>query len=75
MLAYLAQGCKMSGVTRVSSREMFEGGGGSIWKTHSMKCLRPVGRGGSRGFGRTPLLASKRFHMHRLTVHFKCPTV
>ena len=30
--------------------------------------IRPVGRGGSRGFGRTPLLASKRSHMHRLTV-------
>ena len=36
---------------------------------------RPVGRGGSRGFVRTPLLASKRFYMYRLTVHFECPTV
>ena len=25
---------------------------------------RPVGRGGSRGFARTPLLAPKRFYMH-----------
>jgi len=25
---------------------------------------RPVGRGGSRGFARTPLLASKRFCIH-----------
>ena len=37
--------------------------------------FRPVGRGGSRGFARTPLFTSKRFYMHRLTVHFKCPTV
>ena len=28
-----------------------------------MKC-RPVGRGGSRGFARTPLLAPKRFYIH-----------
>ena len=41
----------------------------------SLLLLRPVGRGGSRGFARTPLLASKRFYMHRLTVHFECPTV
>ena len=34
----------------------------------------PVGRGGSRGFARTLLLASKR-NLHRLTVHFKCPTI
>ena len=31
--------------------------------------------GGSRGFARTPLLISKRFYIHRLAVHFKCPTV
>ena len=28
---------------------------------------RPVGRGDLRGFSRTPLLGSKRFHIHRLT--------
>ena len=27
--------------------------------------IRPVGRGGSRGFARTPLFASKSFYMHR----------
>ena len=36
---------------------------------------RPVGRGGSSGFERTPLLASRRFIYTALTVHFKCPTV
>ena len=41
---------------------------------------RPVGRGrggggGSRGFVRTPLLASKNFIYTALTGHFKCPTV
>ena len=39
---------------------------------------RPIGRGGLRGFTRTPLLTSKRFYMHRLrylTVSFKSPTV
>ena len=36
---------------------------------------RPVGRGGSRGFKRTPLFTSNRFYIHCLTVHFKCPTV
>ena len=32
-------------------------------------------QGGSRGFARTPLLTSKRFYVHHLTVHFKRPTV
>ena len=37
---------------------------------------RPVGRGGgSRGFERTPFLASRRFIYTALTVHLKCPTV
>ena len=36
---------------------------------------RPVGREGSRGFARTPLLVSERFYIHRLTLHFKYPTV
>ena len=36
---------------------------------------RPIGRGGSRGFTQTPLLTSKRFYIHRSTVHFKCPTI
>ena len=31
---------------------------------------RPVGKGDLRGFARTPILASKRFYMHRSTVHF-----
>ena len=33
------------------------------------------GGGGSRGFVRTPLLASKNFIYTALTGHFKCPTV
>ena len=33
------------------------------------------GGGGSRGFTQTPLLTSKRFYEHLLTVHFKCPTI
>ena len=37
--------------------------------------IRPVGRGGSRGFARTPLVASKGFFIHHITAHFKCPTV
>lgn len=32
-------------------------------------------QGNSRGFTRTPFLASKRFYIHRSTVHFECPTV
>ena len=36
---------------------------------------RPVGRGDSTGFARAPLLTAKRFYIHRLTVHFKCPTI
>ena len=36
---------------------------------------RPVGRGGSRGFARTPLFTSKIFYIHRLSVYFKCPIV
>ena len=36
--------------------------------TTTTEC-RPVGRRGSRGFTRTPLLISKRFYIHRLTVH------
>ena len=40
-----------------------------------IRLTRPVGRGGSRGFARTPLLASIRFYIHGLTVHFKCPTI
>ena len=28
------------------------------------RVTRPVGRGGSRGFERTPLLTSKRFYIH-----------
>ena len=36
---------------------------------------RPVGRGSSRGFARTPLLASKRFIYTALTVHFKWLTI
>ena len=35
---------------------------------------RPVSKGGSRGFAQTPLLISKRFYIHRLIVHLKCPT-
>ena len=38
------------------------------WLVHkSLGCsqfLRPVGRGGSRGFARTPLLAPKGFYIH-----------
>ena len=36
---------------------------------------KTIGRGCSRGFARTPLLGSKRFYIHHLTVYFKCPTV
>ena len=36
---------------------------------------KTIGRGCSRGFARTPLLGSKWFYIHRLTVYFKCPTV
>ena len=32
--------------------------------TLAMYTTRPVGRGGSRGFERTPLLASRRFYIH-----------
>ena len=28
-----------------------------------------------QGFAQTPLLTSKRFSIHPLTIHFKCPTV
>ena len=50
------------------------------WIKFRGKRLRPIAReGGSRGFevvcSNPPFLASKRFYMHRLTVHFKCPTV
>ena len=55
----------------------------NIFRVHSI--IRPVGRGGgggggggvggSRGFARTPLLASKDLIYTALTVHFKCPTV
>ena len=38
--------------------------------------IRPVGRGGSRGFARTPLLASKRFYTHCFNCTlFKCLTI
>ena len=37
--------------------------------TYAGPYLRGRGGGGSRGFARTPLLASKRFYTHRLTAH------
>ena len=32
-------------------------------------------QGGFEGVRSNPPFGSKRFYMHRLTVHFKCPTV
>ena len=41
----------------------------------SVSFVMSLGRGGSRGFTQTPLLASKRFYVYCLAVHFKCFTV
>ena len=44
--------------------------------THQLvSVLRPVGRGGSRGFERIPFWPPEDFIYTALTVHFKCPTV
>ena len=45
----------------------------TIFSSSSANSPRPVGM--QWGFTRTPLLASKRFYVHRLAARFKCPTV
>ena len=39
------------------------------------RCSQARRQGRFEGFAQTPLVASKGFFIHRLTAHFKCPTV